>query len=138
MPSTPPHGPFNRVQDENVQGACSSKLGTKVIKSGFSSNTCSLCSPSDPWHCTYHPFDHGVSTAECPHRLNSLSTSLYPAYECSAACYVPREWYGPTNSGHPGLGIHFPHPRSHQRSNASLVQSSFHSLKPLENHSDAS
>jgi hypothetical protein len=138
MPCTPPHCPFNRVQDENVRGARPSKSGIEVTKSGFSSNARSLCSPSDPWHRTYHPSDHGVSTTEHPHRPNSLSTSSYPAYECGAACYVPREWYGPTNGGHPGLGIHLPRLGSHQHSNASLVRSSFHSLEPLETHSDAS
>lgn len=32
----------------------------------------------------------------------------------------------------------FPHPGSYQRSNSSLVHSSFHSFKPLETHSDVS
>jgi hypothetical protein len=77
-PCTPPHGPFNRVQDENVQGARSSKSGIEVTKSGFSSNARSSCSPSNPLHRTYHLSDHGVTTTERPHRLNSPSTSSYP------------------------------------------------------------
>ncbi|KAJ7916719.1 hypothetical protein B0H13DRAFT_2323011 [Mycena leptocephala] len=121
MPCTPPHGPFNRVLDENVRGACSSKSGIEVTKSGFSSNARSLHSPSNPLHRTYHLSDHGVTAVERPHRLNSPSTSSYPAYEHGPTHYGPREWYGPTNSGHPGLRILFPHPRSHQHSIASLV-----------------
>ena len=60
------------------------------------------------------------------------------AYEHGTTRYGPREWYGPTNSGHPGLRILFPHPRSHQHSNASLVRSSFRPSKPLETYSDGS
>ena len=59
-------------------------------------------------------------------------------YEHGTMRYSPREWYEPANSGHPGLGILFPHPRSHQHSNASLVRSSFRPSKPLETYSDAS
>jgi hypothetical protein len=91
-----------------------------------------------PPHCTYHLSDHGITTAKCPHCSNSPSTSSYPTYEHGATCYGPQEWYRPTSSGHPGLSILFLHPRSHRRLNASLVRSSFHSPKPLENHSDVS
>jgi hypothetical protein len=137
-PCTPPHGPFNRAQDKNVQGTRSSKSGIEVTKSGFSSNVHSLRSLSSPLHRIYYLSDHGVTPTERPHHPKSLSTSLYPTYECDTTCYGPREWYGPTNSGHPGLGFLFPHPGSHQHSNTSLVRYSFHSSKPLETHSDAS
>jgi hypothetical protein len=76
-------------QDKNVRGARSSKSGIEVTKSSFSSNARSLHSSSDPLHRMYHPSDHGVTTAEHPHRPNSLSTSVYPAYDRGAACYGP-------------------------------------------------
>jgi hypothetical protein len=222
MPCTPLHGPFNRAQDKNVRGTCSSKLGIEVTKSGFSSNTHSLrllanalnCTSDPSNHCATHmipirrfhhpnpsfpefappctilewnrcgPFNWAqdmnvrgtrssrtgfssnvrslCSLSNAPNRMSDPSNhranhtiptghSQYPnssspefaphVWSSSAtdtACYDPQEWYGPTNSGHPGLGFLFPHPGSHQRLNTSLVRSSFHSSKPLETHSDAS
>jgi hypothetical protein len=136
-PCTPPHGPFNRVQDKNIQGACPSKSGIEVTKSGFSSNIRGLRSPSDLCIArTTHP-----TTVQLPPNaliVQNPFPRVHTPYEHDVACYNPQEWYGPTNSGHPGLGILFPHLRSHQHSNASLIQCSFHSSKPLETHSDAS
>ncbi len=96
-------------------------------------------------HAAYgpHPASHIVRTTR-PASLDTRWTRTPPlhdshlTYEHGTTRYGPQEWYESTNSGHPGLRILFPHPRSHQHSNASLVRSSFHPSKPLETYSDAS
>jgi hypothetical protein len=100
MPCTPPHGPFNRVQDKNVRGAHSSKLGIEVTKSSFSSNARSLCSPSDPPHHTYHLSDHGATP------LNALIIrNPFPRVRTPHTSTAPRAMAHENGTGQPLVGI---------------------------------
>jgi hypothetical protein len=76
--------------------------------------------PSNPLHCMYHPPDHGAShTTPAGHSPPFHDSHL--TYEYNTACYTPQEWYCLTNGRHSGHGFLFPHPGTHQCSNASLV-----------------
>jgi hypothetical protein len=137
IPCIPPHGPFNQAQDETLWGVRSSKLGIKVTKSGFSSNVCSLQS-----HLTFHIIRTTCLVSHHSRWMFPLPESpfhnLHLTYKYNTTCYAPWEWYSPTNSGYPGLGFLFPHLRTHQFADVSLVWSSFHSTKPLQTYSDVS
>ncbi|KAJ7832509.1 hypothetical protein B0H13DRAFT_2370907 [Mycena leptocephala] len=59
--------------------------------------------PSQPSTSSVPPARLAMTLAGRSHYPNSPLHGSHLTCEHSATCYLPQEWYGPTNSGHPGL-----------------------------------
>jgi hypothetical protein len=127
-----------------VQDTHSSKSEIEVAKSGFSSNVHSLQSPSNPPYHMYDLSNHCTNNMIITRLLSpNFIPHIRPWTAMDAACYTPRQWqwYGPTNTRHPGLNIPFLQPGTCQlgvRATYNCVPTDPNHSKPTQMCLDAS